>query len=612
MGDRLPVFRVTHHAIPAGEFAGLAYDLELKHPNGVALDLQPNYLVMVLPSADVAAGTGPDVTCYRVTADPFGTGGLAVSSAANVLQLTREANDSEAIGAVIVVECLRLHDTAGFRLRDVVVATLAASGGIGVVTDTVTAATPWTDAGQVVGFGGLRGGGATCDSNSTGAYQSVYAAITPSGTTDLTITRYENVGAAGNVKAAILPIYCVEFGSEWTVARATVTGTNNGDGSAAGHWNTLSLAAAVERASTWVWPCGYTQTSTHNASAGGAMVALGTGVVEADDETAVAVNYYGAPAGSSMLLTLLSHPDLVVSHTSRASASPALNSVDMVVAAPVSAENRTSTTAIPMTRGERATVHTGNVSTGSPPTGHVWQRPTADTTVTIERRRSAAVAWASRLQVVDFGAIVREPSDGGTLTVPDDTDPLSDIPAAYEPEHPDVAWQRLLFQFRDKPRISSLVEALGAGAQLLEDVTWELIADRELGAASGASLDQWGTLVGEARGSLDDDEYRQFIKARILANKSRGTINDLIRVFRLVTAPSTVRHEDVLPMAATFWAFRSEPMTDARAARVRRIMDDARPMGRALQLIEVPEGYFGFESDPDALGYDVGRFARII
>lgn len=108
-------------------------------------------------------------------------------------------------------------------------------------------------------------------------------------------------------------------------------------------------------------------------------------------------------------------------------------------------------------------------------------------------------------------------------------------------DHADRAAARLLEQLRDKPRINSLVRLLAEQVQALEDALHQLYTDRTLETAVGAQLDVLGALVGQARQSYTDEEYRTHIRARIRLNLSSGTIPDLIAIFRtLVPAPGTL------------------------------------------------------------------------
>lgn len=182
----------------------------------------------------------------------------------------------------------------------------------------------------------------------------------------------------------------------------------------------------------------------------------------------------------------------------------------------------------------------------------------------------------------------------------------------YIPDHPDRARRRLLSQDWDKPRIVALAEALGMGAQAFEDDTFDVLIGRRLEAATGATLDQWGALVGEDRGTLDDTRYRRFIMARVLVNIGDSTVDELITIFEEITAPSVVWYLPMYPAGFKLRAIRKGWLSDVLRRRIRRMMADAKPAGVTMVLIEALEGYFGFEGNEAASGYNVGTLARIL
>lgn len=182
----------------------------------------------------------------------------------------------------------------------------------------------------------------------------------------------------------------------------------------------------------------------------------------------------------------------------------------------------------------------------------------------------------------------------------------------YVADHARRSARRLLSQDWDKPRMVALAEALGAGTQGLEDVTFDLLIGRRLEAATGAQLDQWGSIVGEARGAIDDRDYRRFIEARILANISKGTVDDVLGVWERVTYPANIRYQAMYPAGFKLYAVRPKWLAPRMRRRIRRIMEDVRPAGVTLALIEALGGYFGFEGGEASAGYNVGKFARVL
>lgn len=189
----------------------------------------------------------------------------------------------------------------------------------------------------------------------------------------------------------------------------------------------------------------------------------------------------------------------------------------------------------------------------------------------------------------------------------------ADTELVYLPDHGERAFRALLTQDLDKPRIAALARAMGAGAQELEDTTFDLIIGRALSAAVGAQLDQWGSVVGEARVGLDDEDYRRFIRARVLANICRGTVDEIIAIWSLVTAPATtVRYLPMHPAGFKLYVVRKKWLAEALRRRIRRMLEAVKPAGVTIELIEALDGFFGFDENPDAAGYDVGKLARIL
>jgi hypothetical protein len=188
---------------------------------------------------------------------------------------------------------------------------------------------------------------------------------------------------------------------------------------------------------------------------------------------------------------------------------------------------------------------------------------------------------------------------------------MGETQLVYQGDLAGLAESRLLSQDADKPRIVAFVRALGAGAQLLEDIAFSVLTST-LDICSDHRLDQWGDLVGEPRGGLDDTQYRVFIKARILANRSAGHLDEIIRVAQLVTAPSVVTSEELAPKHVTLWIARDNEMDRRLRGRVVRLLRSIKPAGTFLEMTEVLPGYFGFDGDTNALGFNQGELSRLL
>ncbi len=102
-------------------------------------------------------------------------------------------------------------------------------------------------------------------------------------------------------------------------------------------------------------------------------------------------------------------------------------------------------------------------------------------------------------------------------------------------DHVANALTRLCEYAKGKPKIRDLLTMLVEPVQDVENAFQQILLERTVDRAIGAQLDVVGEIVGQPRSGVTDDElYRRYIRARIATNKSRGTVNDLLKVARLV------------------------------------------------------------------------------
>lgn len=82
--------------------------------------------------------------------------------------------------------------------------------------------------------------------------------------------------------------------------------------------------------------------------------------------------------------------------------------------------------------------------------------------------------------------------------------------------------------------IRKFLRVILAPLQDIENMYQALLTERSIYTAVGAQLDVIGKLVGQLRNALDDDDYRRYLFARVVANKSSGLTEELIKVARLI------------------------------------------------------------------------------
>ena len=394
-----PSIRVSHYELRTGAFSGSTYTLTLQQ------DLAGNYFVIMRGGAGDGTSTGtrgPDENFARVSGDPHAN--FAVVTASNALRLERRGTTGDWQGQVIVIESIRDPLVSSFRLLDVV----ETSMGTGVTGASSSSSTSWSDINQVGLYGGNYGGGV--DSTNTGldGHQTGWAQIRPTGTNSVNYRRQS--GGGDNLDGtARFSTYVVEWGSEWTIQRVQVAGTNNGNGvDAVGEYTTAAIAA-VARANTFV--LAYGQSSDNGLGDGweGAVFTLGDGVSQNSVESLVAV---GAEFFDTRTADVYvhSHPDLRVDYRFGVDGTTGIptgaTTGTMTVDASLEPETYdTSGTVFETAESRMAILSNSSNGVGNQyPRPLVWSRPSAGTQVTWTRSRTGQPG-AFWLQSIDFALV---------------------------------------------------------------------------------------------------------------------------------------------------------------------------------------------------------------
>lgn len=369
--------RVTEYYITS--FTAQVYNLTLNQ------NLADDYFVIIRGSSGADSSSGdrsPDMEYAALYRDPNGTGDLGASSGSDVIQIARGINTNTWVGVVTVVECLADCDVSGFQLLDI---QRPAHTGIST-SGTDTSGTAWNDINQVMLMAGVNGAGCGSYATLTSQFSSCWLRFWPSSTTTINWAR----DGTTTLQAAQSTVMVIEWGSEWTVQRVNVTGTNGGDGAdATGEYNTGSISSVV-RANTWVWGTGNSASNTVGQGAESILVTLGNGVAQNSSETTVAVGSEYT-ASRNFDVYVLTHPDLAVDYRFKTDG----NSTDLTVGVTVDSA----------TTDRAAIVYNGMNGTDTAfPRPLFSARYTANTTVTLKRRRSGE-SFPAWVQGIDFSGI---------------------------------------------------------------------------------------------------------------------------------------------------------------------------------------------------------------
>mgnify|MGYP003649815902 CR=1 FL=1 len=117
-------------------------------------------------------------------------------------------------------------------------------------------------------------------------------------------------------------------------------------------------------------------------------------------------------------------------------------------------------------------------------------------------------------------------------------------------DFPDTLKQGLLnliHQWQDKPVTVGLVTSYLENMQSFIDTCSQLLTERSLTTAMGEQLNVLGLLLGEERGSLDDDKYRALLLARIQVNAATGTESTINTALVAVTGSTKVTLQEMYP-----------------------------------------------------------------
>lgn len=411
--SREPI-RVTTYRVTSGVFTGTTYDLTLANP------LASDYFVILRGGAGNNTGSGtvaPDSNSARVTADPHGYYGATTGG--SVLRLGRVGTQNSWQGQVTVVESLDSQSTTGFRLRGVAEVFFDDPNGTTLPGTAPASASgsvsSWMDICQVGLYGGPYGGGVSTEANNSRDHVAAWGRVWPSGSGTVNVQRFAlNTSSGGYLNGdTTFSVYAVEWGSEWSIYRAVVSGSNGGNGiNSTGEYTTTAITdcggspTSVTRANTFVIGFGHTNDNGLGDGWAGHVFTLGDGVAQNTTESVVAV---GAeyPDQRDADVYVHEHPRLAVDYrfgSDGAISSGGLNGTQTVDAA--SGPETYVGGGVERTSGYRMAI----VSNSSNGTGNAFPRPMAwarhegDTTVRWSRSRSGQPG-AYWLQSVDFASL---------------------------------------------------------------------------------------------------------------------------------------------------------------------------------------------------------------
>jgi len=160
--------------------------------------------------------------------------------------------------------------------------------------------------------------------------------------------------------------------------------------------------------------------------------------------------------------------------------------------------------------------------------------------------------------------------------------------------HAAQAIDRLTDQFKGKVKIEGLITAIVNQLQDIETAAYQVIHGTYLGDAIGVQLDRVGKIVGAERQGRSDEDYENYIYAKIGQNVSNGTREDLIAIFNLLTGSTRSHYMNIGGGACAIMA-----NLDISALNT----DDIKTFCQEVLCVGVRLDYVGWFDDDEAFGF---------
>lgn len=172
----------------------------------------------------------------------------------------------------------------------------------------------------------------------------------------------------------------------------------------------------------------------------------------------------------------------------------------------------------------------------------------------------------------------------------EDADAPPRIDGSLTPDQADETEDLILSEYLESPLLLALVRSYRAAIAARDAVVVSVYENAlDIDRAEGVGLDRIGRVVGEARDSRDDVDYRRGLRVRILANRANGFVPELAKIARL--HESADADPDAQIRIRSHGGRRVVVFVDATPTtplrRVHGYLRDAKAAGVSLQTIQV-------------------------
>ena len=165
------------------------------------------------------------------------------------------------------------------------------------------------------------------------------------------------------------------------------------------------------------------------------------------------------------------------------------------------------------------------------------------------------------------------------------------------------ALDRLLSEYKNADNLRSIVSIFADALQTVENDVYDVYTLRGIDTAEGIQLDNIAAVLGLSRSGLTDAQLKVRIYAKIAENTSRGTFEQVVGIFKLLTSADYVQADEIFPAGLRLIAVNAT-YDITTASDIVNAMYSAKAAGVKLDAVVVTgDNVFGFYGDADALGF---------
>jgi hypothetical protein len=166
-------------------------------------------------------------------------------------------------------------------------------------------------------------------------------------------------------------------------------------------------------------------------------------------------------------------------------------------------------------------------------------------------------------------------------------------------DHIGEAKARLIQQYKDADNLKAILDSFNQQTQDLETVFYSLLEGRWVDNATGKTLDDFGTIVGQARSGFDDEFYRILLKLKMVENISQGETETVISAYKIVTRATEAFLDEHFPAGLILLSNGTINPVTAQfiSTRLQKIVGAGI---RVDQIGHYDDGAFGFLGAPNS------------